>query len=91
MILKLSNLNLVMMILAVSACVAWPGYYGDGPGPAPNYGYYGYGPAYPWDTGVSVDIANGYGHGGYYGRGGYGGGYYGRGGYGGGGRGGGRR
>ena len=74
---KILNFNLVLMLLAVSACVVAPaGYYDGGPGPGPDYGYYGYGPAYPWNTGVDVDIIGGYGRGGY-GRGGYGHGGYG--------------
>ena len=76
MIAKISIVNLVLMTLAISACVVSPGYYDGGPGPAPYYGYYGYGPAYPWASGVRVDILNGYGHGGHYGYGdGYRGGY----------------
>ena len=78
--IKVSKPELVVFIFALSACVVSPGYYdgGPGPGPAPYYGYYGYAPAYPWDMGGGVDIVNGYGHGGYYGRGGgYGGGGYG--------------
>ena len=93
MVSKLSKLTLGIMLLLISACMIGPGYYGDGGpgGPSPNYGYYGYAPAYPWDTGVNVDIANGYGHGGYGGRGGpRGGGHSGGGGHGGG-RGGGHR
>ncbi len=96
MIARLSQFSLALILLTCSACVLDPGYYGPGYAePAPAYGYYGYGPAYPWNTGVSVDIGEGWGHGGYYGGGGYRGGYgggYGRGGGGyGGGRGGGRR
>jgi len=75
---KFSRLSLAILVLAIGACVVDPGYYG-GPPPPPAYGYYGYGPTYyPWSTGINIDIANGYGHGGYYGRGGYGGGRGGR-------------
>jgi len=79
---KILKLSLVVLILSVSACVVSPDYYGGGP-PPPRYGYYGYGPAYPWNTGVRVDIGNGYGHGGYYGHGGGWGRGYGGGGWGG--------
>ena len=69
---KIAKLNLIIIIMAISACVfaPEPGYY-DG-GPAPYYGAYGYGPIYPWDTGIAIDLGRGYGHGGYVGRGGYG-------------------
>ncbi|MGB9152377.1 MAG: hypothetical protein WCD70_04735 [Alphaproteobacteria bacterium] len=74
MISKFAKLSLVIVILSCSSCIAEPaGYYDGGSGYyPPDYGgYYGYGPAYPWDSGVALDISNGYGHGGY-GRGGYG-------------------
>ncbi len=76
---RLARVALLFGILSLSSCVVDPGYYDPGP-PAPYYGgaYYGYGAAYPWNSGVDIDIAGGYGHGGGY-RGGYRGG--GRGGF----------
>ncbi len=62
--------GLLLPMLLSAGCVLDP-YYDAPPAPA-SYGYYGYGPAYyPWAYGgaVNVDIANGYGHGGYYGGG----------------------
>ncbi len=75
------SLNLATLSLAILCCGCVVAPYDD-PGPAPPaYGYAGYPAAYPWATGVDLDIYNGYGRGWYggyrggYGHGGRGGGY----------------
>lgn len=77
---KIKYLIFLIMTVGVGACVVSPGYYGDR-APSPYYGYYGYGPSYAWDSGIGIDIGNGWGHGGHYGQrgddGGHGGGGHG--------------